>query len=128
MRWIKLRSDYKRLNNRKLGAWYEEEAISMLEKQGAIILERNYRSRVGEIDIIAKEGFFLVFVEVKYRKDPNLGMPEDAVNKSKQKKICMVAKDYFYKRGISMDCPIRFDVVAILGSKTKWYKNAFLFQ
>ena len=116
------------MNTRKTGDWYEQKAIQMLEKQGVQILERNFRTKIGEIDIIVKDENFIVFVEVKYRKDVALGNPEESVGKRKQNKICMVAKNYFMQQGISFDTPIRFDVIAILGEEISWYKNAFLFH
>ncbi len=113
------------MNTRRVGEWYEQKAIQMLEKQGVQILEKNFRTKIGEIDIIGKDGDFLVFFEVKFRKNMKLGLPEEAVGKGKQKKISFVAKNYCMKYGISIDTPVRFDVITILGKDMKWYKNAF---
>ena len=67
-------------NKRKTGAEYEEKAASWLEKQGMRILEKNYRCREGEIDLVAMDGSYLVFVEVKYRRDQHAGHPAEAVD------------------------------------------------
>ena len=57
------------MNKRKVGSWYETLACEYLKESGAIILNRNFRARNGEIDIIAKDGNYTCFIEVKYRKD-----------------------------------------------------------
>ncbi len=112
-------------NKRKTGAEYEEKAAAWLEKQGMRILERNYRCRQGEIDLIAMDGRYLVFVEVKYRKDLQSGHPAEAVDVKKQKKIARSAMYYCMERKISQDQPYRFDVVSILGDETEHIKDAF---
>ena len=76
---------------RKEGAYYENLVAEYLKTQGYEILEKNYRCRIGEIDLIAKEGETLVFVEVKYRRDDKMGNPKEAVDRKKQKKISMTA-------------------------------------
>lgn len=74
------------MNRRKEGAYYENLVAEYLKTQGYEILEKNYRCRIGEIDLIAKEGETLVFVEVKYRRDDKMGNPKEAVDRKKQKK------------------------------------------
>ncbi len=113
------------MNKRKIGEQQETNVCKYLESQGMVVLERNFRSRIGEIDIIAKEHEYLVFIEVKYRSSSASGFPEEAVDFKKQSKIIQVAKFYLYRHGISEGKPIRFDVVAIIGNQMKWYKNAF---
>lgn len=113
------------MNYRKTGSEQEQAAAAYLQKRGMHILEMNFRYRQGEIDIIGRESGYLTFVEVKYRRDEQKGMPEEAVNRYKQRKICTGAKVYCYLHGMPMDCPIRFDVVAICGKQIRWYKNAF---
>ena len=117
------------MNKRKVGSWYETLACEYLKESGAIILNRNFRARNGEIDIIAKDGNYTCFIEVKYRKDEEYGGPEAAVNMSKQRQICRVSGYYLLKKGFSSDIAIRYDVVAISGNegtyKIKWHKNAF---
>ncbi len=113
------------MNTRKKGAEYEQKALEYLEKQGVHILESNYRNRQGEIDVIGKDAEYLVFFEVKYRKDNLKGNPEEAVNYGKQRKICRVADYYRMSHKIGDFEPVRYDVIAICGNELKWYKNAF---
>ena len=79
-------------NTRSTGNCYERKAADYLKQQGLFILRYNYRCRFGEIDLIARDGEYLVFVEVKYRKDNSSGYSLAAVNPAKQKTICKVAR------------------------------------
>lgn len=112
------------MNRRKEGAYYENLVAEYLKTQGYEILEKNYRCRIGEIDLIAKEGETLVFVEVKYRRDDKMGNPKEAVNRKKQK-ISMTASYYLMRECGRMDIPCRFDVAAVLGEQIEVVKNAF---
>ncbi len=115
-------------NQRRTGAAYEERAAGYLTERGYRILERNYRCRSGEIDLIAREGAFLVFLEVKYRRTETFGGPAEAVHAAKQRAICRTADYYRMKRRIPESQPCRFDVVAILGSRVRLYRDAFPYQ
>lgn len=116
------------VNRRQLGMEYEQKVASVLEKHGYQILERNYRCKSGEIDLIALDMDCLVFVEVKYRNNDEIGRPEEAVDRKKQSVICRVADDYRMKHPQYETYQIRFDVAAVLGIKLKVYKNAFEYQ
>lgn len=113
------------MNTRTVGADKEETACQYLMQNGLKIKERNFRCRQGEIDIIGYDGAYLVFVEVKYRKDASKGNAVEAVGYRKQRKICRVADYYRMIHRCPDDTPIRFDVVAIDGSEINWFKNAF---
>ena len=113
------------MNRRKEGADYENLVAEELKSQGYEILEKNYRCRIGEIDLIAKEGETLVFVEVKYRRNDKMGDPKEAVDQKKQKKISMTASYYLMRECGRMDNPCRFDVAAVLGEQIEVVKNAF---
>lgn len=113
------------MNKRKLGTGKENEAARFLSEQGLEILEQNFRNRFGEIDIIAKDGAFVVFVEVKYRKTASAGHPEEAVDHLKARTISKVADYYRVCKKMSDDTSFRFDVVAIEGGDIRWHKNAF---
>lgn len=113
------------MNKRAVGAAYEDKAAIFLEKNGLKILERNFRSRQGEIDVIAQDGECLVFVEVKYRTTQRHGAPIEAVTYAKQKNICKVADFYRMLHGIGEFSPIRYDVIGICEEEIKWYQNAF---
>jgi putative endonuclease len=100
------------LGKKELGAKGEAIAVSFLQNAGYRIVERNYRVRLGEIDIIAEEGGYLVFIEVKTRTDSLYGSPFEAVTRQKQKQLSKVALEYMSKLGCH-DRPARFDVVAV---------------
>lgn len=111
-------------NHRETGAKYEQKAGKYLESQGYVILEYNYRCRLGEVDIIAIDGEYLVFCEVKYRADSKSGHPAEAVDRKKQQIISKCALYYITGRGIS-DQACRFDVVSFEGDAVTVYRNAF---
>ena len=96
----------------------EETAVKILKKHGYKIIERNYRTRQGEIDIIAKDGEYTCFVEVKFRKNDDFGVPGDFIDERKQQKIIKTAQYYAVKKGI-YDTPMRFDAVLITAEKGK---------
>jgi putative endonuclease len=116
-------------NKRITGNKGEDLACSYLEEIGLEIIERNYQFGHGEIDIIAKDGNTLVFIEVKYRKNFSFGPPELAVPKHKQQQVRKVAETYLWEKNISnQSC--RIDVIAITQLKGKTpeishIKNAF---
>ena len=97
---------------RQFGHLGEELACNALRQRGYEILERGYRTRAGELDIVAKEGEYFVFVEVKARQDDSFGEPEEAVTLRKQEKLVWMATDYLARNGLT-DVPCRFDVVGI---------------
>lgn len=113
------------INKRTVGSRYEEEAAAFLQEQGFQILEKNYRDRYGEIDIIAREGRYLVFVEVKYRSSLKNGYPEEAVDYRKQAKIRHAAQYYLYEKHVGEGVPCRFDVVSIRGKEIRLIRDAF---
>lgn len=114
-------------NKRKLGGQMEQAVQEYLKSHGFVILEMNYRCRQGEIDIIAKEDNYYVFIEVKYRSTTDYGLPGEAVGPAKQKRISMAAQYYLYSHGLSEDTPVRFDVAGVLRDKITYYRNAFEF-
>jgi putative endonuclease len=117
------------LNKRqKFGEKGEEIAVRHLRKNGYKIIETNYRTRLGEIDIIAQDQDTIVFAEVKTRRSVQFGNPKQAVTIRKQKKISMVALYYLKATGQS-SARARFDVVAVISNRDKpqveIIKNAF---
>jgi putative endonuclease len=96
----------------RLGEIGEELACAELERRGYVILARRYRTRVGEIDIVARDGPTVVFVEVKTRENVAFGHPAEAVTWWKQQRIAAMAADFRVRRRMTM-APCRFDVVAI---------------
>ena len=112
------------------GDVYEQAALDYLLKQKLNLIERNFRCKLGEIDLIMRDQEFLVFVEVKYRKSTSFGEPSEMVSPSKQKKICKTVQIYLQKHGLKeYNTFCRFDVVSIKGPATSteitWLKNAF---
>ena len=112
----------------KIGEKGETIAERYLKKKGYKILERNYRTKLGEIDIIAKDKKTIVFVEVKTRRSWQFGNPKGAVTPAKQRKISMVALQYL-KTIDRRNTRARFDVVAITATRDtpqiEIIKNAF---
>jgi putative endonuclease len=108
---------------RRLGQEGEDRACQYLRQQGYEIIARNWRSRFGEIDIIARNEGSLVFVEVKTRSKAGFGGPEAALGLHKRKRIIAAAKAYLGM--VESDLPVRFDLVAIQGEGVTLYKGAF---
>lgn len=111
---------------RAKGAFYEQLAADFLEAKGYQIVERNFYAPQGEIDLIARDGACLVFVEVRYRTTLRGGHPLETVNAQKQKRIRSAARWYFLKRGLGEDTACRFDVVGILKEELVHVENAFV--
>lgn len=95
------------------GAAYEQMAVRYLEENGYRILDRNYRIRSGEIDVIAADGDQIVFCEVKYRSSKHVESALSAVDRKKQAKIIRVARYYLMRHQAFKSCAVRFDVVGI---------------
>jgi len=112
----------------EFGSKGESLAVRHLKKQGYKILKQNYRTKIGEIDIIAKDKETIVFVEVKSRRSDHFGNPKWAITPRKQRKISMVAL-WYLKATRQNHQKARFDVVAIWVKKDKTnieiVKNAF---
>lgn len=115
----------KQKNRRQVGGEQETKVQAYLQKNGYEIICRNFFSRYGEIDIIAKKDGYFVFIEVKYRSGTAFGAPEEAVGFRKQKRIAAAAKYYLYRNGIPFDTPCRFDVAGVLGNEIRITENAF---
>ncbi|MBE0605512.1 MAG: YraN family protein [Deltaproteobacteria bacterium] len=94
----------------------EERACRHLDRSGLTIVERNYRTKAGEIDIVAREGDVLVFVEVRSREDADFGKPEESVTPAKRRRIVAAARRYLSDVPPSSWREARFDVIAIEGS------------
>lgn len=113
------------MNTRKIGEAYEQAAAVYLQQKGVRILERNFQCRQGEIDLIGRDGEYLVFFEVKYRRNTDAGFPAEAVGAAKQRRICRAAGYYLYRNHRGKSIPVRFDVIAICADRVNWYQNAF---
>ena len=111
---------YKKL----LGRVGEKKAVDFLKKKGYKILETNYKTHIGEIDIIAQDEDVTVFIEVKTRSGGEYGSPSQAVNSKKQEKYFKVATEYLL-RNDKTDVPCRFDVVEIENGEINLIFDAF---
>lgn len=113
------------MNKRKIGNEGEDIATEYLENMGMRIVDRNYYTDRGEIDIVFKDKEYLVFCEVKYRGQKAAYNPLEAVTKAKQRSIVRTARVYLYEHGISQDCLLRFDCIGITEDRIEWIKDAF---
>lgn len=116
------------IQRQTLGKAGEDLAVAELERRGYAILDRRYRTRHGEIDIVARDGETTVFVEVKVRVTSDFGSAAEAVTPRKQRRVASMAIDYLARHRLT-DRPCRFDVVAIdgagPGSAVAVYRSAF---
>lgn len=112
----------------QLGMKGEEIACAEIERLGYLILERRLRSRFGEIDIVAKDGATVVFIEVKTKTDGRFGDPIEMVTALKQRRLVSMGEAYVAAHALH-DTPCRFDVVAVDASaippRVTVYKDAF---
>jgi putative endonuclease len=108
-----------------LGRRGENISVEFLKKKGYKIIERNYRCSLGEIDIVAKDKNVLCFVEVKTRKTERYGLPEEAINWHKQRKLTKVALTYLKEKKIYKQ-DLRFDVVSVYPDHIELIKDAFI--
>ena len=106
-----------RLTNKPSGAWGEDIALRYLLRRGYDFVERNYRKRRGELDLIVRKEETLVFVEVKLRRSTGFGDPLEAVTARKQAMIRSVAEQYIADNQPDFDI-LRYDVVGILATQT----------
>lgn len=108
------------------GLHYEDLALSYLQQQGLQLIERNFRCKTGEIDLIMKKSAELIFVEVKYRANNHFGGALAAVTRQKQQKLLRTARWYLQQKELS-NAACRIDVLAIEGQppyQYHWLKNA----
>lgn len=114
---------------KNLGGAAEKAAVLFLEEKGIRILERNFRSYHGEIDIIALEKHTILVVEVKMRSHRDCGTAAEAVDFKKQKRICYTFNYYRMKKQIAENTEVRFDVIEVNRAfQCHWIKNAFEFR
>lgn len=106
------------MRKREIGDRGEETAVKKLKRMGYKIVERNFSARYGEIDIIALDGEYIVFVEVRVRNNPSFGSGAETVDLNKQRRIIKTAMHYLRING-ALDCPVRFDVVSVTDSLGK---------
>jgi putative endonuclease len=116
-------------HTREVGSITENIALQYLEGNGLLLVTKNFSHKIGEIDLIMTDKDNLVFVEVRYRKNTNFGLPEETVNYKKQIKIKKTAMIFISKNIKYKNSQPRFDVVAMTPNgeniSINWIKNAF---
>ncbi len=106
------------------GGEAESTACRYLERKGYAILARNFRTRLGELDIVARKDGVSVFVEVKYRRDSSRGLGVEAVSQAKRQRVIRAAQLYAAAHRLT-ESPLRFDVIAIDGGSVRHEEGAF---
>ena len=101
----------------------EERAAALLARNGLDIVQRNYRTRLGEIDLVARDGHCLVFVEVRSRVDGAYGGALESITPQKRRRIVAAARHFLLQ--FRRPPPCRFDVVAFEGGEPEWIRGAF---
>lgn len=115
---------------RHTGESLEGQAAHFLAAKGLVLIERNYRCRLGEIDLIMQDGEYLVFIEVRYRTDDQFVDPVASINFRKQQKVLRTARVYLQHHHLTDKVPCRIDVVGITRKKGsdnlnyEWIRNA----
>lgn len=120
---------YPTVQTKSIGTAYEDLAVAYLQQQNLHILQRNFRCKLGEIDVIAKDKDALIFAEVRYRKNSAYGGAAASVTTTKQRKIIRTAQFFLQSKTWAQQINCRFDVIAITQSTQsptiEWIKDAF---
>ncbi|MGL6261615.1 YraN family protein [Vibrio sp. WXL103] len=122
-------ADSSHVNNppRSIGEHYETLALEHLTRQGLALVERNFSTKWGEIDLIMRQGETWVFVEVRYRHKADFGHAAETVTRTKARKIIKTAQIWLARHNLPLhSTDIRFDVIALhqQGKQLEWYLNA----
>ena len=111
------------------GAEAESVAQDYLEMRGLKVVERNYRCRVGELDLVLTDNEMLVIAEVRFRSNTGFASPQETVDRKKQAKLIRATQHFLQSRPALRQYPVRFDVVAVSGlgkaNEVNWIKHAF---
>lgn len=107
----------------QIGREAEDRALNYLEQKGLRLIQRNYRSRFGEIDLIMRDKKTVVFIEVRYRRNKTFGGASYSVTPQKQQRLLTTAKQFL--QHYAPQHPARMDVLALEGNDIEWIKNAF---
>ncbi len=99
-------------SRQRLGRWGEDLAVSYLEKEGYSIIERNFRTRYGEVDVVASKGGQVIFIEVRTKSSDAYGGPEESITARKREHLMLAAQEYLQSNGLE-DSSWRIDLVAV---------------
>lgn len=115
--------------NQSKGRHAENQACLYLQQRGLSLVQRNYRCRLGEVDLIMRHGDTLVFVEVRYRRRADFGSSAESVDARKQERLAAAALHYLQRSGATTRYPARFDVIALAPGDAphsiQWIQDAF---
>jgi putative endonuclease len=113
------------MDRRQTGTLAENSAAAFLESQGFHIVSRNYLRRVGELDVVARDGELLVVAEVRTRASERFGGAAASVSRSKQQRIAATAALFLQRHPELRHCRVRFDVIIVRDGRIEWLKHAF---
>lgn len=116
------------MNSRVIGKEWEAEALKRLEAAGLELVDRNYQCRVGELDLVLRDGNSLVFAEVRFRRTNEYGSGAESVGLRKRRRLVAAAQHYLQRHPELADRPCRFDVISIGPGATpqvEWIRHAF---
>lgn len=104
----------------------ENAALAYLQDRGLVLCARNVRYRVGELDLVMRDGSTIVFVEVRYRRQSSFGGALATINLAKQRRLIRAAQCWLQQQSQNMSPPCRFDVIAINDADIEWVCDAFM--
>ncbi|HMA69367.1 MAG TPA: YraN family protein [Candidatus Mcinerneyibacterium sp.] len=113
------------MNNRKVGFEGEQKALELLQKKGYKLIEKNFKCKIGEVDLIVERKKTLIFVEVKFRKNNKMGSPLEAVNMKKQRKIIKTSQFFLLLNNKYENYNKRFDVIGVTTNDMIHIEGAF---
>jgi putative endonuclease len=113
------------MDRRQTGTLAENSAAAFLESQGFVVVARNFLMRVGELDIVARDGDLLVVAEVRTRTSDRFGGAAASVSRGKQRRIAATAALFLQRRRELRHCRVRFDVIVVRDGGVEWLKHAF---
>jgi putative endonuclease len=113
------------MDRRQTGARAENSAAAFLESQGFHIVARNFLRRIGELDVVARDGDLLVVVEVRTRADDRFGGAAASVTRGKQRRVAATAALFLAEHPALRRCRVRFDVIVVRDGQIEWLKHAF---
>jgi putative endonuclease len=113
------------MDRRQTGTLAENSAAAFLEAQGFVIVARNFQRRVGELDVIARDGPLLLIVEVRTRADDRFGGAAASISYAKQRRIALTAGLFLDQHPELRRCQVRFDVIVVRNGSVEWLRHAF---
>jgi putative endonuclease len=113
------------MDRRQTGTLAENSAAAFLESQGFQIVTRNFLRRVGELDVVARDGDLLVIAEVRTRADDRFGGAAASISQAKQRRIIATASLFLDHRPDLRHCRVRFDVIVVKNGRVEWLPQAF---